>query len=92
MERQNASGPHVIASASKVRDARANGTRLRFHSEGPQGIIAATRLAVPAPPTRVKVGAYGDSQVKATWDAESGTALLEFLNAPDGVEVDVSLS
>jgi hypothetical protein len=73
-----------------VLDARADGNRLRFRSEGPQGVIAATRVALPAPPKTVKVGASSDAQVKVTWDAESRTALLEFPNAPEGVEVEVS--
>ena len=79
----------MIASASKVLDVRVEGHRLRFHSEGPQGVIAATRLALPAPPKGVKVGVYTDAQVRVIWDAESRTALLEFPNAPQGVEAEV---
>jgi len=90
LERQHGTGPRVIASASKVLDARTDRNQLRFHSEGPQGVIAATRVALPAPPKAAKVGAYPDAQVKVTWDAESRTALVEFPNAPEGVEVEVS--
>lgn len=90
LDRLKARGPRVIASASKVRDVRVSAHELRFRSEGPQDVVAATRLALPAPPKRVKVGAYPDAQVTVTWDAESGTALLEFPSAPEGLEVEVA--
>jgi hypothetical protein len=90
LDRQRGAGPRVLASASKVLDVRADTNRLLFHSEGPRGVIAATRVALPAPPKTVKAGSYPDAQVKVTWDAESDTALVEFPSAPEGVEVEVS--
>jgi hypothetical protein len=90
LDRQRGDGPRVIASASKVLDVRTDGNRLLFRSEGPQGVAAATRIALPSPPKGVKVGSYPEAQVKMTWDAESRTALIEFPSAPEGVEVEIS--
>ncbi len=80
------SGARVVASASKVLDVRADASSLRFHSSGPQGVTAATRVWLPREPKSVTVGG---AAVTAAWDADSSTALIEFPNVPEGVEVEV---
>jgi hypothetical protein len=82
--------PSVLASASKVLGETATAHRLRFHSEGPSETKAATRIALPSPPTSVKVGDDAASQIEQTWDEASHTLLLTYPNSPDGVWVEVN--
>jgi hypothetical protein len=89
LDKLGGAGARVVASASKVLDVRADGSRLRFRSSGPQGVTAATRAVLPRAPKSVTVGGSGSRQVNVEWDADSSTALIEFPNAPDGVEVEV---
>ena len=82
--------PTVIASASKVLGTKVTSNSIRFHSEGPKDVMAATRIALPGPPKSVKIEGYAESEVRSTWDSGSKTLLLEYPNSPDGVWVEVA--
>lgn len=89
MERVDRTKPRVLASAARTLGARVQGKRLRFHADGPKGVIAATRIALPSAPTRMQVGALPPDAVQVAWDPQSQTALLEWENVPEGVLVEV---
>jgi len=89
LERLRSTKPRVIASASKILGTKATSNSLRFHSEGPTGTIASTRIAIPRQPKSVRVGNYGDTEVKTKWDEQSKTLLLKYPNSADGVWVEV---
>ncbi len=91
LDRLDLSKPKVIASASKVLGTKITSKSIRFHSEGPKDVMAATRIALSAAPKSVKVGDYAESQVTSTWDAGTKTLLLEYPSSPSGVWVEVSL-
>lgn len=78
--------PRVLASASKVLAVEQSAGKLRFHSEGPEGVTCATRIALPSEPKSVTV----DGQPAETnWDAGTRTVLLTYANSPQGRWVEV---
>lgn len=87
LDRLGGSGARVVASASKVLNVRADAGRLRYHSSGPEGVVAATRVILPRKPKSVTVGG---APARATWDAASSTALIEYPNEPGGMEVELA--
>jgi hypothetical protein len=87
LKKINRSKPQVLASASKVLESEVKGCKIRFHSEGPEGTVCATRLALPSKPTSATVDG-----VKTTfiWQDSSKTALVTYNNSPAGRWVEVS--
>ncbi len=90
MDKLDLSRPRVIASASQVLGLKRTANSIRFHSEGPSNVTAATRVALPSEPKSLKVGDYANAEVVSTWDAESKTLLLEYPSSPDGVWVEIT--
>lgn len=90
LDKLDLSKPCVIASASQVLKVEVTADSIRFHSEGPSNVTAATRIALPRPPRSVKVGEYGESEVSSAWDAGSKTVLLQYPSSPSGVWVKVA--
>lgn len=78
--------PRVLASASKVLGAESGKGRLKFHSEGPQQTVCATRVFIPSEPKSVKVEG---AEAECAWDPSTRTALLTYPNSPDGRWVEV---
>lgn len=81
--------PKIIASASKVLGVKVSPNSIRFHSEGPSGTVAATRIALPRSPKSIKVGEYNQNQVESIWDAKSKTLLIKYPNSADGLWIEI---
>ena len=84
-------GPMVLASASRVTDLRAGADEVSFHSRGPAGTTASTRIALPAPPRRVAVtdGAGNSLPCTRQWHSRSQTLLVRYDNLPEGVRLRI---
>ncbi len=81
------SKPCVLASASKVLGVETGSGGMRFHSEGPEGVTCATRVALPSEPS----SATADGRpATLQWDADTRTALLTYGNSPEGKWVEVT--
>jgi hypothetical protein len=75
----------VIASACKALGATtdADGS-FRFHAEGPEGVEAAARIALPAEPREVTVDGEALAADARIWDASSKTLFVRFPNSASG--------
>ncbi|MHB0998869.1 MAG: hypothetical protein ACYC27_06450 [Armatimonadota bacterium] len=78
--------PTVVASASKILGEEVGKNTIKFHSEGPSETTCATRVILPSAPKSAEVGG---KSIEAKWDADSKTALLTYLNSPDGQWVEI---
>lgn len=76
--------PCVVVSSSRIRDERQDAGRIAFVSEAPSGVNVSTRIFVPQPPRRATAGS---ADAKLSYDPASGTALVRYPGAPEGVEV-----
>ncbi len=74
-----ASGPQVVASASRINEEKAGPHFLQFESEGPAGVTCVTRLKLPAAPVQVLISG-GKGPDRLEWDASSHTFLLQYAN------------
>jgi hypothetical protein len=69
LDRMTTPGPAVLASACKTFGAAATADGVfRFDAEGPEGIEAAIRVAVPAPPTHVELDGSPLNSGSWIWD------------------------
>ena len=85
LDRVTARPPTVLASACKVMDAHSlpDGT-FQFFAEGPQGVKAVARIALPDEPSEVSVDGHPLAADAWSWHASSRTLLIRFPNAAEG--------
>ncbi|WP_435011604.1 hypothetical protein P12x_002920 [Tundrisphaera lichenicola] len=90
LERKRPEGPSVLASACKILGAESlpDGT-FRFHAEGPEGVQAVVRIALPDEPMRVEIDDQPLAPEAREWHAPSKTLLIRFPNASQGHRVVV---
>lgn len=81
--------PRIVAGASGIEEWKAEAGRATFLARGPEGVHSSIRVRLPGPPTGSKAADASGAAVPISheWDAASGTALLRFTNAPDGIRV-----
>jgi hypothetical protein len=89
LDKLDLSKPRLIASASKTLEFSANQTGLRFHSEGPDQTMAATRVSLAKTPTAVRVRGLAPDKIAQNWDAQSKTLLIEHPNSAQGQWVEI---
>ena len=80
----------ILAAAARVEDFKAGTDGCSFTATGPEGIVCAVRIALCKPPKEVTArrGA-AEISILGEYDEATQTALLEFDNSPDGVQVDI---
>ena len=78
--------PQVVAAGARITGETVTGGVLQFRATGPQGTTAMVRVLLPHAPTGV---AGQGVAISFSWDAASSTALLQFANSPNGVNVTV---
>ncbi len=86
LDRVKGDGPKVLASACKVVDARidADGS-FRFRADGPQGVAAVVRLALPGgEPKEVTIDGQPLAAEAKSWDPPTKTLLIRFPDAAGG--------
>jgi hypothetical protein len=83
------SKPRLVASASKILAFSADKHLVRFHSEGPEETMAATRVALLKAPVAVQIQGLASEKITKTWDAASKTLLLEYPNSAKGQWVEM---
>ncbi|AZN43282.1 hypothetical protein [Paenibacillus albus] len=76
----------VIVSSSKIRDEQLEAARFSFVSESPSDMTISTRLAVASKPVRAIAGG---TAAECVYDAGSGTVLLRYPGAPEGIAVSL---
>jgi hypothetical protein len=81
--------PRIVAAAARVRDVRTTTTSLRCATRGPLGTRCRMRIQSSDAPTAVRVEPA--AEVAWTWDAASGTTLVEFDNQGSEIVVHVAL-
>jgi hypothetical protein len=78
--------PQVVAAGARITGETVTGGVLHFRATGPLDTTAVVRLLLPHAPTGV---AGQDVAINFSWDAASSTALLQFANSPNGVNITV---
>ncbi len=80
----------VLAAAAKVLDVKRSATgRISFYAEGPKGIEATVRLALPHAPKSVMVDGEAVAAEAQSWDGQSKTLLIRFPNSASGRRIAV---
>jgi hypothetical protein len=86
----NAPGSSAIAAAAcRIRNERRTGRILQFRADGIAETTAALRMAAARAPSSVLANEKPLSQ--ESWRFEDGTLFLTFPNAPEGVEIRVTM-
>jgi hypothetical protein len=90
LDRARTEGPAVLASACKILGAekQPDGS-FRFHAEGPEGVEAVVRVALPETPKGVDLDGKPLAIEAQAWDASTKTLLIRFPNASQGHRVVV---
>lgn len=83
--------PGVLCGASRTYDEKSSPGFYSFLTKSPTGTNNIMRVRLPAKPGSVVVKGEGAGTIDQTneWDAGSGTLLLRFTNAADGVRVEI---
>ncbi|MDB5153401.1 MAG: hypothetical protein JWR54_2152 [Mucilaginibacter sp.] len=84
--------PKVLASASRIYDARVQGKMYSFIAKSPLNTLNSSRVLLPSKPGKITVtDSNGQivSDVKSSWDPSSSTLYLGFENSPDGIKVNI---
>jgi hypothetical protein len=86
------SKPKVLASASRIYDAKVQGSSYSFVAKSPVNTLNSARVLLPSKPTEVKVTDSKGQEikyVKTSWDTSSNTLYLGFENSPEGINVSL---
>ncbi|RAP73780.1 hypothetical protein DL346_26365 [Paenibacillus montanisoli] len=86
LKRTTGGSPEIIISSSKIRDKQLEAARFSFVSESPSDMTVSTRIAVASEPVRALAGG---AAAECRYDAESGTVLLRYTGAPEGIAVSL---
>jgi hypothetical protein len=83
--------PVVICAASRIYDEKIRTGSYSFLTKSPGGTNNVMRVHLPRKPISIIVKGVGTGNVEQTneWDPHSRTLLLRFLNAADGVRVEI---
>jgi hypothetical protein len=82
--------PRVLAAAANVLDFKTNSHQVRFVAVGPERTTAAIRLLLPASPQAVKANNDASFPLTQSWDPVHKTVLLQFPNAPAGIQLELN--
>jgi hypothetical protein len=87
----NSSKPQVLASASRVYEEKVEKKSYAFLVKSPDNTNNVMRILLPAKPTSIITkDAKGNNIANTnTWDEPSKTSLLQFVNAADGINVNI---
>jgi hypothetical protein len=88
----NKTRPKVLASASRIYEARAEGHSYSFVAKSPINTMNSARVLLPSKPVEINItDSKGQvvSDFKSSWDTSSNTLYLGFKNSPDGIKVDL---
>lgn len=77
-------GPRVVAGSAAVRGWTLGTDSVSFQAYGPKDVEAVLRVRLMTRPTNVTIGGQ---PATAGWDAATKTALVRFMNQPDGLDV-----
>ncbi|WP_259069294.1 hypothetical protein HDF24_13815 [Mucilaginibacter sp. X4EP1] len=84
--------PNVLASASRIYDAKAQANSFSFVAKSPVNTLNSVRVLLPAKPAKITVtNSSGQTvtDVKSSWDESSNTLYLGFENSPDGIKTNL---
>ena len=79
-------GAKILAQAARSFNVKSKRKSLSYTSIGPDGVLNRSRISLPKEPAQV---ICSSNEAKWEWDEASRTLLLEFPNAPNGVEVQI---
>ncbi len=79
-------GAKILAQAARSFNVKSKRKSLSYTSKGPDGVLNRSRISLPKEPAQV---ICSSNEAKWEWDEASRTLLLEFPNAPNGVEVQI---
>ena len=88
----NKKQPKVLASASRVYDARITQNSFSFTAKSPANTLNSARVLLPSKPGKITVvnnSGQAVTDVKSSWDESSNTLYLGFENSPDGIKVNL---
>ncbi len=78
----------VVAAAARVRDEQHTDGLLRFIMRGPAQTTGRARIALPGPPTGIRM--TPETPFEQVWHSESGTLWLEFPNMAADIDVVIN--